>query len=53
MGNLREADFGTTSSESALRRNFWSARQPEGMQQQGPFGLETHKPTFQRKFSTV
>jgi hypothetical protein len=28
-------------------------RQPEGMQQQGPFGLGTPKPIFQRRFSTV
>jgi hypothetical protein len=52
-GNLLEADFGTTSSESALRRNFRLARQPEGIAATGTFGLATPKPTFQRKFSTV
>jgi hypothetical protein len=52
-GDLLEADFGTTSSDSASRRNFRLARQPEGIAATRAFGLATPKPTFQRKFSTV
>jgi hypothetical protein len=34
--DLRKANFGTTSSESALRRNFWLAGSRKELQQQGP-----------------